>query len=216
MNFIKNTIQLPHNIILPDNVHKCIAGFLQLTEINCNIKIYMNAGCPENYHSFEESENCENCKNIYRDTKIYFALKKGGSNRLYNLYIDTIKKKISDNKELKLDYSNWYQFREIGPPWFINDLFEENKKKFYGPVKLFEWEHEYKKKYVLNGLHYSLFYSLKDELHPIPGFYISRTLRGESTIRTSCMIYDVIGKKYINKYSCINKLYNKYCKKKIQ
>ena len=92
----------------------------------------------------------------------------------------------------------------------MGDLLTKNI--FKGPVLLKPWENVlYEEKYIFSGLYYALFYSLIEELHPIPNFNISGGIRLRKCITTSSRYYDIIGKKNIKNQLCsVNKLYNKY------
>jgi len=199
---------------LPDNVHKHIAQFLKGKDKTCIINLMQNAGCPKGYHSFEEINSCQNCSNIYKRSEVYILLKKGGDKTLFEEYVNAVKYKLT-NKDLILkgDYSRW---NIIGPPWkmggLVSQIPDSLEQKFKGPVSLQPWETEtYKIKYVFSGLYFALFYALREELHPIPNFYISVKPSHKSCVGSSSMYYEIIGKKNIkHPLSAVNKLYNKY------
>ena len=200
---------------LPDNVHKHIAQFLKGKKRTCSITLMQNAGCPKGYHSYEG--DCLNCSGVYSQTETYILLKKGGNQKLFKEYIDTIKNKLTNNNlQLKGDYSQWSTIGPKGPPWKMEDLIDQTptspEQRFIGPVSLQPWETEiYQTKYIFLGLHFALFYALREELHPITNFYISVIQAGKSTIRSSSPYFEIIGKKKIKHPSCaVNKLYNKY------
>lgn len=202
---------------LPDNVHKHIAQFLKGKDKTCIINLMQNAGCPKGYHSFEEVDNCQNCSNIYKRSEVYILLKKGGDKTLFKEYVNAIKYKLT-NKDLILkgNYSRWNIIGPKGPPWKMKDLVSQIsgslEQKFRGPISLQPWEKEtYEMKYVFSGLYFALFYALREELHPIPNFYISVKPSYKSCVGSTSLYYEIIGKKNIKNSLCaVNKLYYKY------
>lgn len=202
---------------LPDNVHKHIAQYLKGKDKTCSITLMQNAGCPKGYHYFEEVNNCQNCSYIYKRSEVYILLKKGGDKTLFEEYVNAVKYKLT-NKDLILkgDYSRWNIIGPKGPPWKMGDLVSQIsgslEQKFRGPISLQPWEKEiYEMKYVFVGLYFALFYALREELHPIPNFYISVKPSHKSSVGSASMYYEIIGKKNIKHHlSAVNKLYHQY------
>ena len=197
----------------PDNVHKHIAEFIEPTKIECFIRMQQFAGCPQGTHSSLTIKECPHCSNIYSKSYVFILLKKGGCKKLFHKYIDIIREKITqDDTKLKSDYSYYNS-----PIVYIKDLFTlyyvNTKDRFTGPEPLLPWEtNEYEEKYVIKGIKWALFHHLKNELYPVPNFYISMQNCRIKTVTTRAGYHDIVGAKNVNPLRAINKLYNKYCK----
>ena len=92
--------------LLPDNIHKRIAEYLQPIELKAMIVIYKYTGCKIKKHDY--TIPCENCENAYNPSKIYIYSKKKSNPILTNYYINQLKKKIYSNSQLKYPYIGGY------------------------------------------------------------------------------------------------------------
>ena len=200
---------------LPQNVQKNIAEFLQPLKKSCSIRIQQNAGCPSGTH--HRNEKCENCANCTISNTVYILLKKGGDRKLFEKYVSLIKKDFDNTEGIcKNNYSNWYGYDSLGPPWKIKDLFN-NSRKWIGLTKLCEWEQkDFECKYVFRGLHYAFFRFLLDEFecfnNYIPDYNVSQTnLNYIQTVKSTSLYVDVFYEEYKKNPLClVNTIFLKY------
>ena len=191
--------------LLPDNIHKRIAEYLQPIELKAMIVIYKYTGCKIKKHDY--TIPCENCENAYNPSKIYIYSKKKSNPILTNYYINQLKKKIYSNSQLKYPCTRWL------PHIFYNisDLFIQgcDTPNIKQDMLLKDEQKEYDSKYVIYGVISSLFNNFVKELD-IDNFKI-KNIGDENTVYSISRYYEIEGKKtFKNRLCVLNKLYYKY------
>ena len=191
--------------LLPDNVHKIIAEYLQPIEFQGTIVIYKYTGCKIKEHDYTIS--CDKCENAYNPSKIFIYSKKKSNPILMNYYINQLKTKLYSNCKLKYSYNKWspYIFYKI------NDLFIQgyNSPNIHQSTLSKNEKKEYDTKYIIYGVITSLFNNFVRELD-IDNFKI-KNIGNENTVYSISRYYEIEGKKSFKNPLCVlNKLYYKY------
>ena len=206
-----------YNIVFPELVQKNIAEFLEPVKKSCTIRIQQNAGCIKGEHSsYTISDNCIYCSKRYNPGQIFFYLLKGGNKQLFKHWINKIKKDcMNDEYIIRHSHNGWVsnysQYSKVYPKF--KDLFN-SKKLWVGKRKLFSWEKEnYESKYILEGLHFSLFRDFVYNLPCLNSIIRSFHFHFQRTIESSSLYTDIfLQENKKNSLCSINKIFNKYCK----